>query len=123
MIPEVIEVDGKLEKWMTKGKYYIRTCNKLVETEGYIDKENNIAYSDNESLIWNENKWTATDTNTGLQIANGDTLEIVYNKIQDMNNVITERKKTRDYNLFLEQFEMIIAGYFGNIVPLEQKYI
>lgn len=123
MIPEVKEVNGKFEKWMTKGKYYIRTCNKLVETEGYIDKENNIAYSDDESLIWNENKWTATDINTGLQIANGNTLEIVYNKIQDMKTVITERKKTSDYNIFVNQFKMIIAGSLGDIVPLEQEYI
>ena len=123
MMPEVREVNGKLEKWMNKEKYYIRTCNKLVETEGYIDKENNIAYSDDETLIWNENKWTATDINTGLQIANGNTLESVYNKIKDMNNIITERKKTRDYNLFLEQFKMIISGSLGNIVPIEQEYI
>ena len=46
---------------MDKGKFYIRLEDRLAEEIGYIDKENSIAYSDDDSLIWHNEKWTATD--------------------------------------------------------------
>ena len=72
MIPELrINENNKMEK----KKFYVRLLDRLAEDEGYIDSEISIAFSDNESLIWNENKWTATDIETGCKITNGRTFE------------------------------------------------
>ena len=125
MIPELREnSEGKLEKWMQKEKFYVRLEDKLAEDEGYIDKEHGIAFSDNESLIWNENKWTATDIETGCKITNGNTFDSCYENVLAMWDQINERRKSKEFDIFKSQFQMILNGTLGSgIVTLEQDYI
>ena len=125
MIPELIKnKDGKLEKWMEKGKFYIRLEDRLAECIGYIDTDHGIAFDDNESLIWHTDKWTATDISTGTKVANGSTFEECYNNVTTILGKIEKRRNDYAYCILKEQFQYILDGRLGNgIVKLEDKYI
>lgn len=124
MMLSLKNAEGKLGKWMEKKKFYVRLLDKLAEEEGYIDIEHGIAFSDNESLIWNENKWTATDLQTGCKIANGSTFDNCYNNVLSMIEQIKIRRESHDYAVWKNQFEAILNGTLGDgIVSIEQDYI
>lgn len=44
MNPEFRIQNGKLFPWMKVERYYIRTLDRLIESEGFIDHTTNIAY-------------------------------------------------------------------------------
>ena len=125
MIPELRKnKDGKLEKWMEKGKFYIRLEDRLAECIGYIDAEHRIAFDDNESLIWHTNKWTATDIATGTKVMNGSTFEECYNNVITILEKIEKRRNNQAYCILKEQFQDILDGRLGNeIVKLNDRHI
>lgn len=121
MIPELrINENNKMEK----KKFYVRLLDRLAEDEGYIDSEISIAFSDNELLIWNENKWTATDIETGCKITNGRTFEDCYTKVLNMMDEIVSRRNSSSFETYKKQFQMILDGQLGRgVVKLEKQYM
>ena len=119
MNPEFRIQNGKLFPWMKVERYYIRTLDRLIESEGFIDHTTNIAYEENETLIMSEDKWKATDIETGLLIEKDRGFAELYDKVFKMKDIINERRLTRDYMTFKQQFEMIKNGDLGRIVKIE----
>ena len=112
MNPEFRIQNGKLFPWMKVERYYIRTLDRLIESEGFIDHTTNIAYEEDETLIMSEDKWKATDIETGLLIEKDRGFAELYDKVFKMKDIINERRLTRDYMTFKQQFEMIKNGDF-----------
>lgn len=109
---------------MDKGKFYIRLEDRLAEEIGYIDKENSIAYSDDDSLIWHNEKWTATDIETGCKITNARTFEDCYTKVLNMMDKIVSRRNSSSFETYKKQFQMILDGQLGRgVVKLEKQYM
>ena len=109
---------------MDKGKFYIRLEDRLAEEIGYIDKENSIAYSDNDSLIWHNEKWTATDIETGCKLTTGRTLEECKSNVMQIMNKIIDRRNSNAGQMYREQFKQILNGELGNgVIKLENEYI
>ena len=119
MNPEFRIQNGKLFPWMKVERYYIRTLDRLIESEGFIDHTTNIAYEEDETLIMSEDKWKATDIETGLLIEKDRGFAELYDKVFKMKDIINERRLTRDYMTFKQQFEMIKNGDLGRIVKIE----
>lgn len=119
MSPDIKMVNGKLFPWMQVERYYMRTYDRLVESEGFIDHTTNIAYEEDPCLIMHEDKWKATDIDTGLLIAKDKSFADLYDKVFNMMDSINERKKSNDYITFKEQFELIKSEKFGRVVTLE----
>ena len=127
MIPELKENEnGKFEKWMGKGKFYVRLYDRLAECIGYIDTEHRVAFNDDESLIWNENKWTATDIGSGTKVANGRTFEECYKNMMAVWERIEERRNSSDYDTWKRQLQYMLEGKLGDKtirLELEDEYI
>ena len=66
-----------------------------------------------------EDKWKATDIETGLLIEKDRGFAELYDKVFKMKDIINERRLTRDYMTFKQQFEMIKNGDLGRIVKIE----
>ena len=120
MNPDIKMVNGKLFPWMQVERYYMRTYDRLVESEGFIDHTTNIAYEEDPCLIMHEDKWKATDIDTGLLIAKDKTFADLYDKVFEMMETINKRKDTKDYTVWKKQFDMIKNGELGRIVLLEK---
>ena len=118
--PDIKMVNGKLFPWMQVERYYMRTYDRLVESEGFIDHTTNIAYEEDPCLIMHEDKWKATDVDTGLLIAKDKTFADLYDKVFDMTETIDKRKDTKDYAEWKKQFEMIKSGKLGRVVLMEK---
>ena len=125
MIPEIRKnKNGKFEKWMGKEKFFVRLYDCLVERIGYIDTEHGIAFSDDESLIWNKYKWTATDIETGTEVVNGSTFEECYNNMIVVFERIEKRRNSSEYNVLKRQFQYMLNGNQEfKTVKLEDEYI
>lgn len=109
---------------MDKEKFYIRLEDRLIEEIGYIDKENSIAYSDDDFLIWHNEKWTATDIETGCKITTGHTLEECKNNVMKIMDKIVDRRNSNAGRIYRKQFEQILNGGLGNgVIRIEQEYI
>lgn len=119
MNPECRIQNEKLFPWMKVERYYIRTLDRLIETEGFIDHTANIAYEEDEALIMSEDKWKATDIETGLLIGKDRGFAELYDKVFKMKDIINKRRLTGDYMVFKQQFEMIKNGDFGKIIKIE----
>ena len=119
MNPDIRIVNGKLFPWMRVERYYMRTYDRLVESEGFIDHTTNIAFEEDPYLIIHEDKWKATDIETGLLIAKDKSFADLYDKVFDMADSINKRRKSNDYSIFKEQFELIKSGKLGRVVTLE----
>ena len=120
MNPDIKMVNGKLFPWMQVERYYMRTYDRLVESEGFIDHTTNIAYEEDPCLIMHEDKWKATDIDTGLLIAKDKTFADLYDKVFEMMETINKRKDTKDYTVWKKQFDMIKSGELGRIVLMEK---
>ena len=118
MNPDIRIVNGKLFPWMKVERYYMRTYDRLIESEGFIDHTINIAFEEDSCLIMHEDKWKATDIETGLLIEKDKNFADLYDKIFNMADSINERRRSNDYNTFKEQFELIKSGKLGRVVVL-----
>lgn len=92
---------------MKTGLFLIRFNNDLIEVNGQIDELNGIGYYEDDSLIWNEEKVTATDISTGTKICNANTIEWCINKVNDMLTLLQSRRQTEAYKTFLYQFNFL----------------
>ena len=87
-------------------------------------KENSIVYSDDDSLIWHHEKWTATDIETGCKLTTGRTLEECKSNVMQIMNKIIDRRNSNAGQMYREQFKQILNGELGNgVIKLENEYI
>lgn len=64
---------------------------------GLKDFDRGIIYEDNEQLIWSDEKYTAFDLATGLEICKEYDFNRLYLKVTDMYEKIREMRKTDRY--------------------------
>lgn len=67
-----------------------------------------------------EDKWKATDIDTGLLIEKDKSFADLYDKVFEMMENINKRKNTKDYTEWKKQFDMIKSGELGRIVLMEK---
>ena len=79
-----------------------------IKRKGLKDFERGIIYEDDEFLILSEEKWTAFDMATGVEICKERDFDRLYQKVTDMRDEIEIKRKMDAYKDMKRIYESVL---------------